>query len=47
MIILTKLNIYFPDLSVNGPSKEGLPVYIKNGFVETGDHLKAKINIDA
>ena len=35
------------EVQVNGPSEEGLPVYIKNGFIETGDHLKAKINIDA
>ena len=35
------------EVQVNGPSKEGLPVYIKNGFVETGEHLKAKTNIDA
>ena len=34
-----------PEVQVNGPSKQGLPVYIKNGFVEEGAQLKIKTNV--
>tara|TARA_A100001037_G_C14963941_1_gene550657 strand:- start:224 stop:670 length:447 start_codon:yes stop_codon:yes gene_type:complete len=33
-----------PEVQVNGPSKEGVPVYIKNGFAEVGIQLKTKTN---